>query len=165
MIPQELKGQKAVPFLELLKSKLNVYGLLQETNEVFFDTRKYIDFYSQPFDVSMLVNPIELGKYSGSFKDTDTQETIAMMVGNEDIKLYPEWQQAEENVLFEGWEENFEEYDNGYICKTGQIWFRFKDNEFYYNKLGVEYATQIPKTLNDFITLCNLGGINLTFKK
>ena len=99
---EELKGQKAIPFLEWcykikeVHTKEDLNGNKKAMNYALFNIYEAMRFYFQPFSVNMLVNPIEL---IGTTK----------------------WQQAQERVLFEGWEkykyasltpQDYDRYDN-----------------------------------------------------
>jgi hypothetical protein len=134
MIPQELKGTGAVPFLEYINKYRFVYDL-----EHYI---KLVNFYSLPFDVSMLVNPIPYPNLTTINFDSEGKCTNPE---------YINWQQAEERVLFEGWDRNscysVIKSDNGYKL------------------LYCDEFVMCFYTINDFITLCNLSEINLTFKK
>lgn len=157
-LAEELKPHRNNNELELY----NTYAL---------DVLHVSHFYNQPFTVDMLVNPIELGKYSGKIVNEDG--TIkAMLMGEKDIELFHKWQQSESLRLFEGWEENGELsflyiYNKNHtvivdFCETS-ICFRENDNyelnDYYF------YCGYNNITLNDFIILCNLAGIELQFNK
>jgi hypothetical protein len=154
MIPQELKGTGAVPFLEWFNDITDRH-LLQYCNMPTLIKIAY--FYSLPFDVSMLVNPIPYPNLTTINFDSEGKCTNPE---------YINWQQAEDKVIFEGWEK----YPNGdMILKAdNKIALSYdghnKHLTNYYNEFGESQSWEV-KSLNDFITLCNLSEINLTFKK
>jgi hypothetical protein len=148
MIPQELKGTGAVPFLEYCykikeeHTKEDLQGNTKAINNALFKIYEGMRFYSLPFDVSMLVNPIPYPNLTTINFDSEGKCTNPE---------YINWQQAEERVLFEGWDRNscysVIKSDNGYKL------------------LYCDEFVMCFYTINDFITLCNLSEINLTFKK
>lgn len=141
-LAEELKPHRNNNELELY----NTYAL---------DVLHVSHFYNQPFTVDMLVNPIELGKYSGKIVNEDG--TIkAMLMGEKDIELFHKWQQSESLRLFEGWGENTC-YDVIHGGSKSAI------NE--YKLMYCDEFVMAFETLNDFITLCNLEGIELQFNK
>lgn len=135
MIPNELRGKKAVPFLELIKEKVSIGELLK--NEL-------IDFYSLPFDVSMLVNQCKVIKDSPYWVFGDGEK---------------EYNQAEEKRLFEGI--TFD--GNYYYIQSHRISHSNKPHTYLIE--GQDGKLWEFHTLNDFITLCNLAKVNLQFKK
>jgi len=122
------------------------------TNELQDKVYEVANFYNQPFTVDMLVNNIPN-------KDIKPENF-------EDEQVYAQcldaYHQSESLRLFDGWIENLEIGKSWYDCKDGLIYFgkeyiiinTFIDREFYK-----------PRTLNDFITLCNLAGIELQWNE
>ena len=78
---------KALPFIEAL-GKVD--------HQTLYKVWKLKDFYSQPFDIGMLVNPIEKPETS----DDKYRESVPnyRWIFNDDVK---KWQEAEDKVLFE----------------------------------------------------------------
>lgn len=133
---------KALTFLEW-------YFKSFQTTEIY-KLRDVANFYNQPFTVYMLVNPV-------------------MADG---VNIKPLIQQSESLRLFEGWEENGELsflyiYNKNHtviadFCETS---IRFRENDNYELNDYYFYCGYNNITLNDFITLCNLSGIELQFNK
>ena len=140
---------KALTFLEW-------YFKSFQTTEIY-KLRDVANFYNQPFTVDFLVNPV-------------------MADG---VNIKPLIQQSESLRLFEGWRINKSEYaknvngniysmEEGYTDKVV-----YQDNNKFYIKTGYsfdidgyEYYYGLEfHTFNDFITLCNLAGIELRFNK
>jgi hypothetical protein len=157
MIPQELKGTGAVPFLEWFNDITDRH-LLQYCNMPTLIKIAY--FYSLPFDVSMLVNPIPYPNLTTINFDSEGKCTNPE---------YINWQQAEDKVIFEGWSM----FQDGGIWKYYQpseesnIMISAYDNKDLYFVVCEDEQTGSIKlnTVNDFITLCNLAGVNLKFKE
>lgn len=134
-IPQELRGKTAVPFLEWVKSRDEINNL-----------DKIIDFFSQKFSVDMLCNRAEK-----MMRDVENIPESCYDCEN------PEWQQAEDKVLFVDWEHH----------KHLPIIY-LKDTDIYYNYEG-NYLTIDNKprkiiSLNDFVNEFHKENISLTFK-
>lgn len=196
MIPNELRGKKAVPFLELdtillnelnkklydsklgWKSSLNITeaGIyMSYIQEYLARKMQYNTFYSQPFSIEMLVNTEPPINQYPDMREVTMDMAIdagdrsmagqSFQFGNIE-EPNPLWQQAEEKRIFEGWEK----YPNGdMILKAdNKIALSYdghnKHLTNYYNEFGESQSWKV-KSLNDFITLCNLSEINLTFKK
>jgi len=107
------------------------------------------NFYNQPFSVEMLVNPYE--KVIG-IKADSPQDGVAFFANT------PAWQQAESKRLFKGWEKDTKDDYCYEFCKVFNMssGFTLKCNSGDYFEF---------KTPNDFITLCNLAGIELQWNE
>jgi hypothetical protein len=137
-IPQELRGKIAVPFLEWFLKNTD-----WEKDQDWFSVA---NFYSQQFTVDMLVN---------NFRK------------NKSDKLYL---QAESLRIFEGWriaETNKNENQNGMILSYRDSEYMIANNGDYLMDLHVvRKDIRVNNiTLNDFVTLCSLNGIELKFKE
>lgn len=152
MIPNELRGKKAVPFLEWCNEKRTLQQKGNFAKGVLI-ADGILDFFLQPFSVDMLVNLIKEPNLATINFDSEGKCT------NPEIK---EYQQAEEKVMFEGWEK----YPNGdMILKAdNKIALSYdghnKHLTNYYNEFGESQSWEV-KSLNDFITLCTLAGVDL----
>jgi hypothetical protein len=93
---------------------------------------------------------------------------IIISLGNDDYQginsaFKEQYQQAEEMRLFEGWDfketKSFLDFSDG----EGRIVWSKKSNNLFTLNNKFAYGDNI--TLNGFITLCNLTGVKLQFKK
>lgn len=108
-----------------------------QTTEIY-KLRDVANFYNQPFTVDFLVNPVMA----------------------DCVNIQPLIQQSESLRLFEGWELK----DENIININRPIYYITQNSRglrFCSASLGLMYFN----TLNDFITLCNLAGIELRFNK
>lgn len=142
--------KKVLSFIEWIGKHKNKINGFDNGDSVY-------SFYNQKFDVGMLVNPYE-------YKDI---HLVGIKEGDENNKL---WQQAEQNRLFEGWALNEDdEYECQYsevICKVLCIEMIRKNeivNDYYLQRINNDSYRFY--TLNDFITLCNLAGIELIWNE
>lgn len=159
-LPEEFKGKEAVPFIEFVSELMNYLRESGNTERFKELMDESLDFYNQPFSVDMLVNPIELGKYSGVFKSFSTGVIMGAVIDEKDIELFHKWQQAESLRLFYGWVKHSDtefEYDS--------IDVELADDILWFTHIDHTIAVGCAETLNDFITLCNLVGINLKWKE
>ena len=95
-----------------------------------------LEFFNQKFTVDMLVNPV-------------------MADG---VNIKPLIQQAESLRLFEGW---IKHNDNEYECDSVSV--ELVDDILWFAHIDHTIAVGCAETLNDFITLCGLAGINLSW--
>jgi hypothetical protein len=159
MIPQELKGTGAVPFLEWCNEKRTLQQKGNFAKGVLI-ADGILDFFLQPFSVDMLVNLIKEPNLATINFDSEGKCT------NPEIK---EYQQAEDKVIFEGWS-MFQDcgiWKYYQPSEESNIMISAYDNKDLYFVVCEDEQTGSIKlnTVNDFITLCNLAEINLTFKK
>lgn|SRR5574343_719245 len=156
LIPPELRGKTVVPLLEYLRnlSKKDLRMIADYDSDP--DIKDLIDFYSQPFSVEMLCNMVNY--------NVVTEPNTS----NINQRYKKEWQQAEEKVLFEGC---YFEDRNKLIRNKNGLYLRFYEENDYlylrnndYSSNMIEFAHLKNLTLNDFITLCTLAGVKLTFK-
>ncbi len=146
----------AKPFIESIEFVLGNDAVYESEYKKIFRLR---DFYNQPFDIGMLVNPIEKPKEDGIYTHGFNSPTD-----------YPyqlkRWQEAEDKVLFEGWAmEPPSEID--FVNKQDKLEWRIIDfsrsgeRNFVYqknfdakNSPTFRWSFPVPTTLNDFITDC-----------
>jgi len=150
----------ALPFIEVIKkagfqirefgnSKVGIYGV-NNMEEV-------VEFYSQPFDIGMLVNPIEQSKYVSYI---DNVNKCAKYY--EDLK---KWQEAEDKILFEGLKIKGISNTSGetvyvYIEGFKDAGFSGKNERDMFKNSGCNYVT-----LEDFIHDQNRKGKSLHWKQ
>jgi hypothetical protein len=151
MIPQELKGTGAVPFLEWFNDITDRH-LLQYCNMPTLIKIAY--FYSLPFDVSMLVNPIPYPNLTTINFDSEGKCTNPE---------YINWQQAEDKVIFEGWGLK----EDGLYLKGYAMPFDIRCVKVNPKIVVMIYNNLSTRIINidNFINLLLSKGINLTFKK
>lgn len=129
---------KALTFLEW-------YFKSFQTTEIY-KLRDVANFYNQPFTVDMLVNPHQIN---------------AVECVSQDDPCIMEWVKYESLRLFEGWDSSIYKIKQNYISDYKGI----IDEKYPYKLLQFGVYVMRFKTLNDFITLCNLAGIELQFNK
>jgi hypothetical protein len=149
-IPQELRGKIAVPFLEWFLKNTD-----WEKDQDWFSVA---NFYSQPFTVDMLVNKEEKYELKQNFSGIPQE------------RITDTWQEAESLRIFEGWriaETNKNENQNGMILSYRDSEYMIANNGDYLMDLHVvRKDIRVNNiTLNDFVTLCSLNGIELKFKE
>ncbi len=140
---------KALTFLEwCIQNTSKAYGSLAHY-ELYCEV---LNFYNQKFSVDMLVNPIE------SHPVFDKRESNYI--------------KYESLRLFDGWEINGElsylhiiNNRHTIIADFLESAITFRENDNYECNEYYFYCGYDNITLNDFITLCNLAGIELQFNK
>jgi hypothetical protein len=160
MIPQELKGTGAVPFLEYCykikeeHTKEDLQGNTKAINNALFKIYEGMRFYSLPFDVSMLVNPIPYPNLTTINFDSEGKCTNPE---------YINWQQAEDKVIFEGWGLK----EDGLYLKGYAMPFDIRCVKVNPKIVVMIYNNLSTRIINidNFINLLLSKGINLTFKK
>ena len=133
---------KVLNFLEWIKENQifeKIDHLTQYTKNIPLElplkAMQVLDFYNQKFDISMLVNPTP--PYT-----------------NKEFEVYKkEFAEAETKRLFEGWGKK----ESWYYFKKVHIFVH--GSSFIFRSIYGDETT--IKTLNDFITLCSLAGIEL----
>ena len=141
LIPKELQGTKAIPFMECVKFSLgsviaSIGAEITQWKNLNEYNKELKDFYSQPFTPEMLTEYFEgLYKfdYSGVIRyknNIPTYDQYLFDNQNGDIRIYSK--------------------DIGH--------FEIDNTE------NIPTKTGYPFTLNDLITLCNLAGVELTWK-
>jgi len=149
---------KAQPFIEAMEFK--EFGLLGENAELNSFKTNFLslkEFYSQPFTIDILVNPIE--------------KPDMKSVSPNGIKDIEKWQEAENCVLFEGGRD----LDASGKCLPFQKYMfdfnddHFKISEFFDDEMLGEcekmYDFIKPETLNQFISDCNRAELDLKWKQ
>lgn len=120
-IPADLKGQKAVPFMEQfgLTERLGTELSLKEITSIRWT---YYVFYSQPFEAGMFAELFQYEKksYEGTYTIDNNH-----------------------SVLF------FKPPSTFFIARNDYD----------------SFCNNIPKTLNDFIAICNNSGVELKWKE
>lgn len=158
---------RALPFIEAVKY---IKVELNEEKQRLADyTQKVIElneFYSQPFDIGMLVNPIE--KPVREINPPDLEDNRRL------TKIWKEkmekWRKAEGKVLFK-WTEGISA-NNILISNDGthvrwHIDIREWDGNIKYRNIMNEDTMlfPIPETLNYFISDCCRAGVTLHWKQ
>lgn len=140
---------KAQNLNESIRAKLDKqFNLYSYTPmQCLLDIDKILDFYSQPFSVEMLVNPI-------------CDLTKGKVLDEKGMK----YNQAEQKRLFEGWEKTIG--NDAEIHRTGDFSITIgKTYVKFYSLMECAEFARLPQSLNDFITLCNLAGIELDWNE
>lgn len=153
MIPNELRGKKAVPFLEWCNEKRTLQQKGNFAKGVLI-ADGILDFFLQPFSVDMLVNLIKEPNLATINFDSEGKCT------NPEIK---EYQQAEEKVIFEGWGLK----EDGLYLKGYAMPFDIRCVKVNPKIVVMIYNNLSTRIINidNFINLLLSKGINLTFKK